>query len=82
MLAGMEKTYADLIYNELRSVKFGQQLLPAGIEMYGMFITYETNRCILLKAELKIGESTEIYMSEQTLSIEDALNRVLPKLCH
>ena len=60
VLAGMEKTYADLLYNELKSVKPDEQLLPAGIVMYGMHITYETNQCILVKAELKIGKSTVV----------------------
>ena len=81
VLAGMEKTYADLLYNELKSVKPDERLLPAGIVMYRMHITYETNQCILVKAELKIGKGTVVYKSKESLSIVDALNRVLTGLC-
>ena len=47
VLAGMEKTYADFIYNGLKSVKPDKQMVPTGIVMYGMYITYATNQCIL-----------------------------------
>ena len=81
VLAGMEKTYADIIYNGLKSVKPDKQMLPTGVVMYGMYITYSTNQCILLKTELKIGKQTEVFKSKESLSIADALNRILPILC-
>ena len=77
VLAGIEKTCADLLYSQLKTLK-PDALLPTDVVMYGMYIYYETDRCILLKAELKIGL---VYKSRESLSIVDAFNRVLTRLC-
>ena len=80
VLAGIEKTYADILYYKLKTLK-PDALLPTDVVMYGMYIIPETDQCIFLKAELKIGVDTLVYKSRESLSIVDAFNRVLTRLC-
>ena len=81
LLAGMEKLYADLLFDQLKFVlRPGVQIPTDAVVMYGMCIIYESDRCILVKAELSIGVKTVVYKSRESLSIVDAFNRVLTKL--
>ena len=78
VLAGIEKTNGVLLYTQLKKRKFGSPL-PTDTVMYGMFISYESDQCIIV---LKVGVKTLIYKSKQSLHIVDAFNRILALLCH
>ena len=81
LLAGMEKLYADLLFDQLKFVlRPGVRIPTDAVVMYGMCIIYESDKCILVKAELNIGVKTVVYKSRESLSIVDAFNRVLTKL--
>ena len=67
----MDKTLADMFTNAL----FQDKLLTE-MTMYGVYFIPSEDKCTVIKAEVKIGEATKIFMGKETLTITDAINRV------
>ena len=72
LLAGMDKTLGNMF----SKVFYEQESLLTQVVMYGMCLKPAIDFCDVIRADAVIGKKTQIYMSNNKLSIADAVNRV------
>lgn len=75
MLAGIDKTLADLVGCKLSKEKVIQRCT-----FYGLYYLPHTDECEVYKFNIELGKKTVAYKGLHKLAVSDAFNRVLYEL--
>lgn len=72
LLVGMDKTFADLFVSKLAEKEFLSKLT-----IYGVYFVAVADHCTVVRADIDMGNPTNVYRGKQPLCINDAFNRIL-----
>lgn len=78
LLAGIDKTMADLISNVLHQFT----RIITHITFYGLYFVPDpgADKCEVYKVNVKLGKDTIVYKGKETLTVSDAFNRVFQEM--